>query len=85
MPTPDSRYEPTEVWEKQLRDLLEAHPGRGGKTVVAKEIGVMREVLNLWLPMGASGKPRQSPNYQSRKKIEEAWERIVKPRSGAGW
>ena len=69
-----------EVWEEQLQALVDAHPGRGGKTVVAKEIGVSRQLLNVWLPAQATGKPRQAPNYHNRLRIQAAWERIVKPR-----
>jgi hypothetical protein len=80
MPTPAGTYESTEVWEVQLQALLDAHPGRGGKTVVAKEIGVSRQLLNVWLPTRATGRSRQAPNYYNRIKIQAAWERIVKPR-----
>jgi len=70
----------TEAWEWQLRQLVDAHPGYGGKTVVAREIGVSRQLLNMWLPIKATGKSRQAPNYYNRVKIQAAWERIVKPR-----
>jgi hypothetical protein len=80
MPDARGKYKPTELWEKQLHDLVEAHPGRGGKTVVASEIGVSRQLLSMWLPTGMTGRPRQAPTYQNRMKIQAAWERIVKPR-----
>jgi len=79
MSAPAGSLKPVELWEMQLHDLLDAHPGRGGKTVVAAEIGISRQLLNLWLPMGTRGSPRQSPNYYNRMKIKAAWERIVKP------
>lgn len=77
--SPAKVYEqPEEVWQQHLQQLVDAHPGHGGKSVVAAEVGVSRQLLNMWLPMRATGKPRQAPSYQNRLKIKAAWERIVR-------
>lgn len=84
MPKPTESGDTMEVWERQLGELLDAHPGHGGKSVLAREIGVTRQLLNMWLPMRATGKPRQAPNYYNRIRIQEAWERIIGTRQSGG-